>query len=138
MEINLLDPSYPSDHYVAKMMSWLANIYTGLTEQLIAMEKLVSESATRDCLATAAFPGLIAQYWQLLEQQHAIYKLAQEDKSQFERMSYDQYTLLEQSTQNFACQVDGALIAIRQESQESFTQIQNVVNTQITNVVAMQ
>jgi hypothetical protein len=46
-----------------------------------------------------------------------IFKLAQEDKSQFERMSYDQYTLLEQSTQNFACQVDGAPIVIRQESQ---------------------
>jgi hypothetical protein len=44
------------------------------------MEKLVSESATRDRLATAAFPGLIAQYRQLLQQQHVIYKLAQEDK----------------------------------------------------------
>jgi hypothetical protein len=42
-----------------------------------------------------------------------IYKLAQEDKSQFERMPYDQYSLLEQSTQKFVCQVDGALIAIR-------------------------
>jgi hypothetical protein len=47
-----------------------------------------------------------------------ISKLAQEDKSQFERISYNQYTLLEQSTQNFICQVDKALITIRQESQE--------------------
>jgi hypothetical protein len=38
------------------------------------MEKLVSESATWDRLATATFPSLIAQYWQLLEQQQAIYK----------------------------------------------------------------
>jgi hypothetical protein len=67
-----------------------------------------------------------------------IYKLAQEDKSQFERMSYDQYALLEQSTQNIACQVDGPLITIWQESQESFTQIQNLVNTLIANVAAMQ
>jgi hypothetical protein len=66
-----------------------------------------------------------------------LYKLTQEEKSQFERISYDQYALLEQSTQNFACQVDGALFAIQQESQESFTQMQNVVNTQITNVVTM-
>jgi hypothetical protein len=45
------------------------------------MEMWVSELATRDCLAIAAFSGLIVQYWQLLEQQHAIYKLDQEDKS---------------------------------------------------------
>jgi hypothetical protein len=73
-----------------------------------------------------------------LEQQHAIYKLAQEDKSQIERMWYDQYILLEQSTQNFACQVDGALIAIRQKSQEWFNQMQNVVNNQIANIATMQ
>jgi hypothetical protein len=53
-------------------------------------------------------------------------------------MSYDQYTLLEQSTQNFACQVDRALIAIWQESQESFTQVQNMVNTQIANDAGIQ
>jgi hypothetical protein len=53
-------------------------------------------------------------------------------------MSYNQYALLEQSTQNFACQVDGALIAIRQKSQELFTQMQNLVNTQIVNVAPMQ
>jgi hypothetical protein len=47
MEIDLLDPSYLSDHHVAKMPSWLVIIYTGLTERLIAMEKLVSEEATR-------------------------------------------------------------------------------------------
>jgi hypothetical protein len=99
---------------------------------------LLSESATKDRLATAAFPGLIAQYRQLLDQQHKIYKQAQEDYSQFERMSYDQYALLEQSTQNFASQVDRALIAIRQESQESFTQMQNMMKPQIANVVAMQ
>jgi hypothetical protein len=102
MEIDLLDLSYPSDHYVATMKSYLVNIYSGLTEWLTAMEKLVSESANRDRLATTAFPSLIIQYRQLLEQQHVIYKLAQEDKSQFEKMSYDQYALLEQSTQNFA------------------------------------
>jgi hypothetical protein len=34
--------------------------------------------------------------------------------------------------------VQGALIAIQQTSQESFTYMQNVMNTQITNVVAMQ
>jgi hypothetical protein len=62
MEIDLLDPSYPSNYYVVKMPSWLANVYTSLTEMLIAIEKLVSESATRDCLATAAFPGLNVQY----------------------------------------------------------------------------
>jgi hypothetical protein len=95
MEIDLLDPSYACDHYVAKMPSWLANIHTVLTKRLTAMEKLVSESATRDRLATATFPGLIAIYQYLLEQQHAIYILAQEDKSQFENMSYDQYILLE-------------------------------------------
>jgi hypothetical protein len=50
-----------------------------------------------------------------------IYNLAQEDKGQFKRMSYDQYALLEQSTQNFTCQVDGALMAIWQESQQSCT-----------------
>jgi hypothetical protein len=67
MDIDFLDPSYQSDHYVLMIPSWLANIYTGLTKRLIAMEKLVSESATRERLATAAFPGLIAQYRQLLE-----------------------------------------------------------------------
>jgi hypothetical protein len=120
MEVDILDPNYPSNHYVAKMPSWLANIYTSLTERLTAMKKLVSELATKDGMATATFPGLITQYRQLLESQHAIYNLAQEDKSRFDKMSYDQYTLPKQSTQNFACQVDGALIAIRQESQESF------------------
>jgi hypothetical protein len=80
MEIDLLDLSYLSDHYVTKMLSWLANIYLGLTEWLIAMKKLVSKLATRDHLATAVFSGLIAQYWHLLEQQRTIYKLAQEDK----------------------------------------------------------
>jgi hypothetical protein len=138
MEIDFIDPSYPSDHYVTKMPSWLANIYSRLTERLTAMEKLVWESATRDCLATTAFPGLMAQYRQLLQQQHAIYKLAQEEISKFEKMSYNQFALLEQSTQNFACQVDGALIASRQERQESFTKLQNVVNTQIANGAAMQ
>jgi DNA anti-recombination protein RmuC len=53
-------------------------------------------------------------------------------------MSYDQYALLDQSTQNSACKVHGALITIREESQESFTQMQHEVKTQITNVVAMQ
>jgi hypothetical protein len=51
-------------------------------------------------------------------------------------MSYNQYALLEQSTQNFTCQVDGALIAIQQERQESFTCMHNVVNTHITNIAA--
>jgi hypothetical protein len=60
MEINLLDLSYISDHYVTKISLWLVNIYTSLTEQLTAMEKLVSESATRDRLAIAVFSGLIA------------------------------------------------------------------------------
>jgi hypothetical protein len=138
MEIDLLDPSYLLDHYIAIMPSWLVNIYTGLTERLIAMEKLVSELATRDCLATTAFPGLIVQYWQLLQQQHAIYKPAQEDKSQFEKMSDDEYALQEQSNQNFGSQVDGGLITIRQESQELFTPMQNMVNTQIADVAAMQ
>jgi hypothetical protein len=32
MEIDLLDPSYLSDHYVAKILSWLVNLYTGLTK----------------------------------------------------------------------------------------------------------
>jgi hypothetical protein len=73
--------------------------------------KLVSKSATIDHLAITAFPGLIAQYRLLLEPHHTIYKLAHEDKSQFERMSYDQYALIEQSSQNFARQVDRALIA---------------------------
>jgi hypothetical protein len=41
-----------------------------------------------------------------------IYKLVQEDKSQFEKMLYDQYALLEQRNQTFAYQVDGALFAI--------------------------
>jgi hypothetical protein len=123
IEIDLQDPSYLSDHYVAKMLSWLTNINTGSTEWLPAMEKLVSESATRDRLATATISSLITQYQYLLEQLHAIHKLAQEDKSQIERMSYNQYALLEQNTRDFACQVDRAFIAIRQESQESFTQI---------------
>jgi hypothetical protein len=120
------------------MLSSLANIYSGLTDQLIAMEKLVSESVTRDHLATPIFTSSIAQYRQLLEQQHVIYNLAQEGKSQFGRMSYDQHALLEQSTQNFACQEDVALIAIWQESQKSLRQKQNVANTQIANVSAMQ
>jgi hypothetical protein len=81
----------------------------------------VTDSATENHLVTNAFPVLIAQYWQPLEQQHAIYKLAQEDKSQFERMLYGQYALLKQSTQTCVCKVDGALITIWQESQESFT-----------------
>jgi hypothetical protein len=62
MEIDLLDPSYPPDHYIMKVLSSLMNIYTGLTERLIAMEKLVSALAIRDRLVTAAFPGLIAQF----------------------------------------------------------------------------
>jgi hypothetical protein len=49
-------------------------------------------------------------------------------------MLYDHYTLVEQRTQNVACQVDGALIAIWQKSQESFTQMKNVVITHITNI----
>jgi hypothetical protein len=52
--------------------------------------------------------------------------------------SYDQSALLERSTQNFACQVDGALIAYWHQSQELFTEMQNVVNTQIANVAAIQ
>jgi hypothetical protein len=112
IEIDLLDPSYSSDYYVSKMLSWLANIYTGLTEQLTATEMLVSKSASRDRLASAVFSGLIAQDRQLLDQQYAIYKLAQDNMSQFERMSYNQYTLCEQNTQIFPCQVDGAHITI--------------------------
>jgi hypothetical protein len=64
MEIDLLDPSYLSDHYVAKMPSWLANIYTGLTERLTAIEKLVSNRQSGmlsnyyvswlDCIISAA------------------------------------------------------------------------------------
>jgi hypothetical protein len=72
-----------------------------------------------------------------LEQQHAIYKLAQDDISQFERMSYEQYTFIEQSSENLAFQVDGALIAIQQESQESSTKMQNVLNTSIANIAVM-
>jgi hypothetical protein len=60
IEIDLLDPSYLSNHYVAKMLSWLANISPSFTEQLIAMEKFVSESGPRDCLALSAVPGIIA------------------------------------------------------------------------------
>jgi hypothetical protein len=138
MGIDLVDLSYLSDHHVAKMQSWLVNVYTGLTERLTPIEKLMLESAPRDLMATATFPGLITQYHQLLGQLHTIYKLAQEEKSQFERMSYVQYALFQQTTLNSGCQVDGSPIAIREESQESFTQMQNVLNTQITNVGAMQ
>jgi hypothetical protein len=59
IEIDFLDSSYRSDHYVVKMQSWLANIYSGLTKKLTAIEKLVVESVTRDRVAIAAFPGLI-------------------------------------------------------------------------------
>jgi hypothetical protein len=62
MEIDLLDSRYPSDHYITKMPSWHANIYTSLTTRLIAMVKLVSESVTRDCLVSAVFAKLVAQY----------------------------------------------------------------------------
>jgi hypothetical protein len=58
MEIDLFGPSYLSDHYVTKMPSWLANIYTSLTERLIAKEKLVSESITKNYLVTITFAGL--------------------------------------------------------------------------------
>jgi hypothetical protein len=68
IEIDLLDLIYLSNYYVIKMLSWLAYIYTGLTESLTPLAKLVSESATSDCLAIAAFPSLIAQCWQLLQQ----------------------------------------------------------------------
>jgi hypothetical protein len=67
IEIDLLDLSFPCNHYVAKMPSWLVNIYPGSTETLIAMAKMVSESATRDRLETAAFSGLITQYRYLLK-----------------------------------------------------------------------
>jgi hypothetical protein len=129
MEIDLLDHTYTSNYYAAKMPSLLANIYTCLTKKLIAMEKMVSESATRDCLATSAFPCLIAQYRHLLQQSHEIYKLDQENKSQFEKVLNDKYALLEQSTQNLACHVDRALIAIRNENQELFILMQNMVNS---------
>jgi hypothetical protein len=39
------------------------NIYTPLTEGLIAIEKLILELATRNCLVTAIFPSLIAKSW---------------------------------------------------------------------------
>jgi hypothetical protein len=67
MEIDFLDLAYLLDYYVAKMPSWLANIYTGLTERLMAMGKLGLELATRDYLAMAAFSSLIVQYRQLLQ-----------------------------------------------------------------------
>jgi hypothetical protein len=67
MEINLPDPGYPSDDYVAKMPPWLVNIYTGWTKRWTAIEKFVSESATYDCSAIAMFPDLIVQYRQLLK-----------------------------------------------------------------------
>jgi hypothetical protein len=89
MEIDLIDPSYLSDHYVTKIPSWLANIYTGLTKQMTAIEKLVWESPSMDRLATTTCPSLIVQYRPRLEQPDAIYKLAQENKFQFERMSYN-------------------------------------------------
>jgi hypothetical protein len=62
MEIDLVDLSYLSNNSVTKMPSWLVNIYKYLTERLIAIEQIVSELATRDHLATAAFPGLLVQY----------------------------------------------------------------------------
>jgi hypothetical protein len=102
MEIDLLDLSYSSDHYVTKIPSGLANINTGLIQPVTAMEKLVSELVTRHSLAKVEFPGLIAQYWPLLEKSDAIYKLSQEDKPQVERMLYNQYSILEHSSQNLA------------------------------------
>jgi hypothetical protein len=59
MEMDLLDPMYPSDHCIAMKPSWLVNIYTGLIERFLPMQKLVSELATRDHLATAAFYDII-------------------------------------------------------------------------------
>jgi hypothetical protein len=53
-------------------------------------------------------------------------------------MLYDQYTLLEQSSQNVACKVDGTLISMRQENSELLTQVQNMVNTPIINIAVMQ
>jgi hypothetical protein len=76
IEINLRDRSYLSNYYIAKVLLWLATIYTSLTERLTALENLVLELATGDDLATVTFPGLIIQYRQLLDQHHAIYKLA--------------------------------------------------------------
>jgi hypothetical protein len=58
MEIDISDPGYPTNYSVAKIL-WLANNYTRLTERLIAIEKLVLESAIRDKLASATFPSLI-------------------------------------------------------------------------------
>jgi hypothetical protein len=86
-------------------------------------------------VTTTSLPDAVNQ---IFKQHHAIYKLGQADKSQFDRILYDRYVLLEQSTQNLACQVDRALIAVRHQSQEWFTQMQDVVNTQIANVPTMQ
>jgi hypothetical protein len=41
IEIDFLDASYVSEYYLAKMLSWLANIYSSLKKWLIAMQKLV-------------------------------------------------------------------------------------------------
>jgi hypothetical protein len=137
MDIDLLNPCYPSNHYVAKMLSWGAHIYTSLSARLTAMERLVSESATMDCFANAEFACLIAHYRQLLYQPHAIYTLGEGIKSQFEKMSYNQYALQEQTAQIYACQVDRPLIAIRQERQKWSTQMQNRVNNKIINIAVM-
>jgi hypothetical protein len=41
MEIDLTDLAYLSNHYIAKILLWLVNISSGLTERLIAIKKLV-------------------------------------------------------------------------------------------------
>jgi hypothetical protein len=68
MESDLRDTSYLSNHYIPQIPSSVGNLYTCLTKWLISMEKLVSGSVIRDCLATTMLPGLIAQYHSVLEQ----------------------------------------------------------------------
>jgi hypothetical protein len=63
MEIDYLDSDYLFNHYIAKILSWLAKINTSLTQRLMAIEKLVSESVSRGYLLMTIFPSLIAQYW---------------------------------------------------------------------------
>jgi hypothetical protein len=62
MKIYLLNLASLLDYNVMKISIWLANIYTSLNQRLIAIEKSVSESLTRDHVSMAAFPDLIVQY----------------------------------------------------------------------------
>src|SRR4028118_43190 len=126
------------DEVQAEMPAWLQQIYMNIVQRLDTMGHFIHQSLVNKQNPETQFPGLVAQYEQLLQQQYDFYMKCQVDRRALLQQRHEDFAILEIATQNFAWQVNSALDILKKENQDGYEELQNALNNQIANVQTLE